>query len=378
MSTATHSSMASSITAIYNQPTDHLRFIEVTTEGSHLESLFLLCDHARDSFFRQIQASVPDLPDSLTVVRSMQVRLDHHWPQNFPVKPDAWNPNRTRPRSGQLYRVETRVMFLGTKSLKLQHRFSTVPASQVKRDFNDRGQDAEYSHLADGEEPERLFASAEGAVVFIQWHEDASGRVFFRPTAGPFNIPGLLQSSILQFASGDGPRRRTDTQPRPDHAFRSPFLLRQSDKDALGHVTNSRYATIVHDVLTWGMQQGYYANGSGESRTEYALPVMSLGPHGTNESQLASLGQTSLVAAVPAGARHYKKVKVHEMYVGYEAELKVKPGVVVWSWVEREKLQRQFDVIQFEIYSTDETGVEQVISQCRVLTLEETARKASL
>ncbi|KAG0017371.1 hypothetical protein BGZ81_010778 [Podila clonocystis] len=365
-----------SINLIYNQPTNQLRFIEVTTEGSHLESLFLLCDHARDSHFRQLKESIPQIPNHESVVRSMHVKLDHHWPQNFPQKPDR-NPSRTRPRKGQLYRAESRITHIGTKSLKLQHRFFTVPQSQANREFNSRSQDPLYAQLPPGEEPGRLFASAEGAVVFIQWQQDpTTGRRFYRPTSGPYQDSSLVVPSMIDFVGGSGPGRRTADQPRPDNAFRVPFLLRQSDKDELGHVTNSRYASIIHDVFRYGLQQGYYANGTGEARTGRALPVLSAGWH---ESEEKALVGSQLGVAVPAGVRFYKRAKVHELYVGYEDELKVKPGVVVWSWVERERLQGVFDVVQFEICVTDETtGAEKVVSQCRVVFLEDGVQKASL
>ncbi|KAG0358096.1 hypothetical protein BG005_002743 [Podila minutissima] len=369
-----------SINVIFNQPTDHLRFIEATTEGSHLESLFLLCDHARDSHFRQLKESIPQIPDSHSVVRSMHVKLDHHWPQNFPQKPDR-KPSRTRPRSGQLYRAESRITYIGTKSLKLQHRYFTVPQSQAHRDFNSRSQDALYTPPP-GEEPGRLFASAEGAVVFIQWQQDpATGRRFYKPTSGPYQDSSLVVPSVIDFVGGPGPGRRTADQPRPANAFRVPFLLRQSDKDSLGHVTNSRYASIIHDVFVYGLQQGYYANGSGEARTGRALPVLSVGPHGSEEkaTSTGSQQQGGGGVAVPANARFYKQAKVHELYVGYEDELKVKPGVVVWSWVERERLHGVFDVVQFEICATDEaTGVEKVVSQCRAVFLEDGIQKAYL
>ncbi|KAG0338883.1 hypothetical protein BG000_003230 [Podila horticola] len=368
-----------SINLIFNQPTDRLRFIEVTTEGSHLESLFLLCDHARDSHFRQLKDSIPQIPNYHSVVRSMHVKLDHHWPHNFPQKPDR-NPSRTRPHDGQLYRAETRITHIGTKSIKLQHRFFTVPQSQAHRDFNNRSQDTLYTQLPPGEEPGRLFASAEGAVVFIQWQQDPiTGRRFYKPTSGPYQDSSLAVPSVVDFVGGSGPGRRAADQPRPANAFRVPFMLRQSDKDALGHVTNSRYASIIHDVFVYGLQQGYYANGSGESRTGRALPVLSMGPHGSEEKATSTGSQQQEGVAVSAGARFYKQAKVHELYVGYEDELKVKPGVVVWSWVEPDRLQGLFDVVQFEICATDEArGVEKVVSQCRVVFLEDGVLKASL
>ncbi|KFH62784.1 hypothetical protein MVEG_11310 [Podila verticillata NRRL 6337] len=363
------------VNIIFSQPTDRLRFIEATTEGSHLEALFLLCDHARDSYFRQLKESIP-IPNHHSVVRSMHVKLDHHWVHNFPKKPDPRNPLRTRPHDGQLYRAETRITHIGTRSLKLQHRFFTVPASQVNRDFNDRSQDALYSQQ-EGEEPARLFASAEGAIVFIKWQQDpTTGRRFYKPTLGPYHDSSLMTPSVIDFVGGSGPGRRTQDQPRPSNAFRVPILLRQSDKDSLGHVTNSRYASIINDVFVYSLQQGYYANGSGAARTEVGLPVLSAGPHGSEEKTATHGSQGAI--AVPAGAQFYKQAKVHELYVGYEDELKVKPGVVVWSWVERERLEGRLDVAQFEICATDEAGVEKVVSQCRAVFLENGVQKASL
>ncbi|KAF9360653.1 hypothetical protein BGX26_008330 [Mortierella sp. AD094] len=135
-----------------------------------------------------------------------------------------------------------------------------------------------------------------------------------------------------------GPVARAAGSPRPGNAFKFELHLRKSDEDQLGHVTNSRYGSLVHDVVDYGVLTGYYANSTGPCRTSLPLPRKSshltLKPGHQN-----NVIQTSEVA-VPVGSQFYKDANVQEVYVGYENELKVKPsGIFAWSWVERDKVQ---------------------------------------
>jgi len=60
-----------------------------------------------------------------------------------------------------------------------------------------------------------------------------------------------------------------------------------------------------------------------------------------------------------------------EVYIGYENELKVTPDVFVWSWVEKDRIQDQLDVIRFEICSGDiYQGSERILSLCRAVVQE--------
>ncbi|KAF9353842.1 hypothetical protein BGX26_008397 [Mortierella sp. AD094] len=351
LATSQYPGATSRVDVVFSQPTVSMRWIEGTTECRYIESLFLLVDDARDAHISQLMASFPHLTNKNRVVRYANVKLDQE---------------KRRPRFKQLFRLETRFIIMGNTSVKFNHRFLTVPRSQAKRDFNNRDEDLLYTKLKEGEEPERCFASAEGAIVFIKWQTDEKGHRFFKPTPGIFVGLDLSAPSVLHFLGQKAPEMRAIGSTRPQNAFKVQIHLRKSDEDELGHVTNSRYVALLHDVLTFGLRTGYYSNGTGETKTETDLPVIP--SHNMTTSQ---------DIAVPAGSRFYKRGEVVELYVGYERELKVKPEVYVWSWVEPAKIQDAYDVIRFEICST-ENGQEQVVSLSRAIIKEDTHQRASL
>ncbi|KAG0260444.1 hypothetical protein BG011_001880 [Mortierella polycephala] len=382
---------------IYSQPPELMRVMECTTEGRHIESLLLLADDARTSHMVQIITALPHLIPKSNVVRSMNVKLDQYDPNLFPPlrkqSPEYQKLNQQQAQyqmsrrplppclqlKGRYYRIETHVTNVGRTSMKIQHRFLTVPASQVCRDFNNRAEDASYQQLHEDDEPERLFASAESTLVFIEWQEDENGRQFLRPTQGPLQDNLLVRPPTIPFLCKQGPERRPVLSARPENAFRVGLHLRPSDMDEFGHVTNSRYTSLVCDVLSLGMRLGYYANGSGPFKTAASLPTIS--PLGLLDPEPVKVmdGSESSIA-VPAGSRFYKDANVLELFVGYESELKMKPNVFMWSWVERERTQDQLDVILFEICSEDSKGRERLISVCRAIIREDLGHdpKASL
>ncbi|KAK3806698.1 MAG: hypothetical protein J3Q66DRAFT_358244 [Benniella sp.] len=355
---------------IYSQPTISLRWNETTTECRHIEALFLLVDDARDSHIRQLMRTFPHLQDKRRVVRNAHVKLDQHYPENFSRFPNPRDKDRTRPWFGQLLRAETRFTFIGKTSLKFQHRFLTVPPSQAKRDFNNREEDAQYAVLGEDEEPERLLASAEGLLVFIKWQTDEKGHRFFKPTPGIFQDHSLVAPRTIHFLKETLPEKRPLGLLRPPNAFRVQIHLRKSDEDELGHVTNSRYVSLLHDVLTFGLRTGYYANGVGASKTMTNLLTY---PEATPKTD-GSYQEVS----VPAGSNFYKRGTIFELYVGYEQELKVKPEVYVWSWVERERIHDEFDVVRFEICSTNPDGTQSIVSLCRAVIREDSSQRALL
>ncbi|KAF9924189.1 hypothetical protein FBU30_005807 [Linnemannia zychae] len=351
---------------IYSQPTTPTRWIERTTECRHMESLFLLVDDARDAHIRQLMDTFPHLKNKGRVVRYANLKMDQYYPQSSTDKPDEWGYVRNRPNFRDLFRVETRFTHIGNTSVKFEHRFITVPKSQELRDFNDREQDKKYAFLEEGDEPERVFASAEGGLVFIKWQTDEKGRRFFKPTQGIFQDKSLAAPGTIEFLNAQPPAKRSADSQRPANAFRVPIHLRKSDEDELGHVTNSRYVSLLHDVLTYGLRTGYYANGRGSLKTATDLP------------RIVSIeADPSAEVAVRAGSTFYKKGDVMEFYVGYERELKVKPGVYVWSWIEHERINDDYDVIRFEICST-ESGSEEVVSLARAIIREDPRKSASL
>ncbi|KAF9105437.1 hypothetical protein BGX27_009627 [Mortierella sp. AM989] len=343
------------VDVVFSQPTVSMRWIEGTTESRHIESLFLLVDDARDAHLSQLLESFPHLTNKNRVVRYANVKLDQQ------------SPGNSRPRFKQLFRIETRFIAMGNTSVKLHHRFLTVPQSQTKRDFNNRDEDHLYTQLEEDDEPERCFASAEGALVFIKWQKDEKGHRFFKPTPGMFENLDLNAPPAIDFLIQEAPKMRPIGSARPQNSFRVQIHLRKSDEDELGHVTNSRYAGLLHDVLTFGLRTGYYSNGTGASKTEIDLPVI------PSREMI-----TTKDVAVPAGSPFYKRGSVMELYVGYERELKVKPEVYVWSWVEPAKIDDVYDVIRFEICSTSESGEEQVVSLCRAIIKEDSYQIASL
>ncbi|KAF8930454.1 hypothetical protein BGZ58_008245 [Dissophora ornata] len=351
LSTTLYPEATGRVDVVFSQPTTVMRWTEGTTECRHIEALFLLVDDSRDAHIKQLLDVFPHLKDKNRVVRFANVKLDQHYPENFSRYIDSRDSSRTRPRFGQLYRVETRFTNIGNSSVKFQHRFLTVPASQAKRDFNNRHEDDQYSLLEEGEEPERIFASAEGAT---------SRQVVFQN-------PALAAPPVIDFLKETAPERRPAGSVRPQNAFRVQIHLRKSDEDELGHVTNSRYVSLIHDVLTFGLRTGYYANGVGAAKTAADLPVIPSHTLATVEN-----------VAIPAGSSFYKRGTIFELYVGYERELKVQPGVYVWSWVEPEKIHDEFDVVRFEICSIDEKGQEQVLSLSRAVIKEDTQQRSLL
>ncbi|KAF8955362.1 hypothetical protein BGZ46_002658 [Entomortierella lignicola] len=329
-----------------------MRWIEGTTECRYLESMFLFLDDARGSHIDQLMRTFPHIINKERVVRNGNIKLDQ---ENKP------------PRARQLFRVETRFVAMGNTSMRFHHRFLTVPRSQAKRDFNNRDEDHMYTQLKEGDEPERCFATAEGVLVCIKWERDENGHRFFKPSRSLFEDLDLTGPPIVKFYGKTAPTARPSGVNRPQNAFRVQIHLRKSDEDELGHVTNSRYVSLLHDVLTFGLRTGYYSNGAGANKTEIDLPVI------PSRSMI-----TSKDVAVTAGSPFYKKGKVVELYVGYERELKVKPEVYVWSWVEPAKIDGRYDVIRFEICSTSENGQEQVVSLCRAIIKEDTEQRALL
>lgn len=369
LSSAQYPEAVGPVHVVYSQPTISLRWNESTTECRHLEAIFLLADDARDAHIRQLMSVFPHLKDRKRVVRYAHVKLDQHYLENFSRFPDSRDKNRTRPRFGQLFRVETRFTFIGKTSVRFHHRFLTVPPSQAKRNFNNRDEDSRYNVLDEDEEPERIFASAEGGIVFIKWQTDEKGHRFFKPTPGIFQDTTLVAPPIVHFLRGSVPENRPIESLRPPNAFRVQIHLRKSDEDELGHVTNSRYVSLLHDVLTFGLRTGYYANGTGSSITATDLSVF--------PAQSKRLNDASDVS-VSAGSVFYKRGTIMEFYVGYERELKVKPEVNVWSWVERDRIQDEFDVVRFEICSVDDEGKEQIVSLCRAVVKEDPHPRALL
>ncbi|KAG0272693.1 hypothetical protein BGZ95_011517 [Linnemannia exigua] len=355
------------VNIVFSQPTTPTRWIEGTTECRHMESLFLLVDDARDAHIRQLMTVFPHLENKNRVVRYANLKMDQHYPENSSALPDEWGRTRSRPHFGQLFRVETRFTAIGNTSVQFEHRFLTVPNSQAKRDFNDREQDEHYSTLDADDEPERVFASAGGSIVFVKWQTNDKGFRFFKPTPGIFHDKSLAAPATIQFLNSQAPAKRPAGSSRPANAFRVQIHLRKSDEDELGHVTNSRYVSLIHDVLTFGLRTGYYANGSGASKTAVDLPTIA-----SHETDAATAK-----VAVPAGSAFYKRGDVFELYVGYERELKVKPGVYVWTWVEPERIHDEFDVVRFEVCST-ESGKEEVVSLSRAIIRENPQKLASL
>jgi acyl-CoA thioesterase FadM len=342
ISTAQYPEATGPVHIVFSQPTMPTRWIERTTESRHMESLFLLADDAREIHMTQLVAVFPQFRNHDVVVRYSNFKMDQHYPEDEESIFDHGGRVKSRPRFGQLFRVETRFTAIGNTSARFQHRFVTVPKSQSKRDFNDRGQDELYATLEEDDEPPRVFASAEASIVFIEWQTSDNGSRFFKPTPGSFRHKYLAAPLVVQFLNPQAPAMRPPGTPRPANAFRVEIHLRKSDEDELGHVTNSRYVSLIHDVLTFGLRTGYYANGSGTSMTVTNLPMIASYETNIFNAEIA----------VPAGCTFYKRANVVELFIGYERELKVKPGVFVWSWVESKKIGDEFDVIRFEVCST--------------------------
>jgi len=109
-------------------------------------------------------------------------------------------------------------------------------------------------------------------------------------------------------------------------------------------------------------------------KTQSTLPVYS----GKVNSDLSD----GAVVNIPVGSQYYSNAEIEELYVGFENELKVEDTIVVWSWVEREKifckegnLARPLDVVMFEFCKMDDQGKEKrVVSLCRAVIRERLER----
>ncbi|KAF9903410.1 hypothetical protein BX616_001641 [Lobosporangium transversale] len=398
----------------YNQIGPPLRAMECATEARFIESLFLIADDARDTYQTHIVRGIPNFPSFYSLIRFVNLKIDLYNESNTQssnrnsdnssnsgsistcalpttlTKDNKVMNQYGRSRSpwiqliNQPYRILTTITAIGKTSLRSQHQFITVPQSQVKRDFNDREQDKMYERLEPGDEPPRQFASVDGGQVFVKFETNEQGQGFFRPDPCPFKPYPVIGPKLAQMILEKGPE---EVKERPKNAFKIKLRLRESDEDELGHVTNSRYAGLLYDVLFYGIQQGYYANGSGPFTTPEPLvkdatttttTTMLTTTTTTNTESRSGLRTESTNIAVPAGARFYKDANVHEVFVGYQHELKVRDGVYAWSWVEREKIHNGLDVIQIQVCSSND-GSEKIISLWRAI-IGETSRpsKASL
>ncbi|KAF9904354.1 hypothetical protein EC991_002806 [Linnemannia zychae] len=403
----TSSAMSATVlpATVYSTKPTAFRFIECTIESRHLEALFLIGNDLCDAYLRRLIARNPNHKHTSDVSRSTNLKIQYHSDdKNGPAfaSPSLANPTAPVPLFSALspinkklahplralsttpwhriahhyYRAEAQVVHLGNTSMRFQYRYFTVPRSQISRDFNDRSQDAQYSQLAPEDEPERQFATSIATLTFIEWSQpNENGHRSLKLAPCPFQDRSLIVEQTGNYFRPQGLVKRASESVRPDHAFKVDLPLRPSDIDQLGHVTNSRYALLVHDILSYGLEKGYYANGSGPLKTPSALPIYS--------GKGSSL--TSALTNIPAGAKYYKDAEIHELYVGYENELKVEDTIVVWSWVERERIvdsndeaRRPMDVVLFEICAVDEQGREKLISLCRTVMRERAVTLAPL
>ncbi|KAF9153423.1 hypothetical protein BG015_003449 [Linnemannia schmuckeri] len=384
------------ITVYSSKPTP-FRFIECTIESRHLEALFLIGNDSCDVFLRQLIARLPNHKHTPDVSRSTNLKIQYNsestnggtafappslanptalvplFSATSPINKKFAHPLRaqaTAPwhRLGHhYYRTETQIVHLGKTSIRLQYRYFTVPRSQIKRDFNDRSQDAQYNQLAPEDEPERQFAISIATLAFVEWGKaNEHGHRSIKSAPCPYTDRSLIVEQTAKFHRPNGLAKRAAAGGRPDHAFKVDLPLRPSDIDQLGHVTNSRYALLLHDVLSHGLEKGYYANGSGPLRTPSTpLPIHS----GKTLSTLSDA-----VVNIPTGSQYYKNAYILEFYVGYENELKIEDTIVVWSWVERERIlvdkEQPLDVIVFEFCAVDKQGQERLISLCRTVIRE--------
>ncbi|KAF9193227.1 hypothetical protein BGZ49_003311 [Haplosporangium sp. Z 27] len=344
-----------------SHPVLQFRPWECSTESAHLEALFLFAHNARDLLLHHFKDAF-QIAYFDTVLRFINLKVDQYDPKIFPPLINKLS-GRTQPPwkhlAKQHFRVVTTVIAVGKTSMRMQHRFLTVPKSQLDRDFNNRDQDAMYQQLKEGDEPERQFACVEDGLVCIKWQTDEKGHRFFKSHPCPIRDLVQVKPPVVQLIRPKGPDRRPAGSPRPANAFKYVVHVRKSDEDQLGHVTNSRYAAILDDIVKYGLSKGYYANGTGPHKTSSPLPRIA--EHLDNNT-------LSSEVAVPAGSQFYKEANVREMYVGYEHELKVKiTGVYAWSWVEKDKVQENLDVVIVEICLQNTDGSEKLISLCRVI-----------
>lgn len=119
-------------------------------------------------------------------------------------------------------------------------------------------------------------------------------------------------------------------------------------------------------MLSHGLEKGYYANGSGPLRTPLS-PLLVHSGKGANSPSGAAVD-------IPTESHYYENADILEFYVGYENELKIEDTIVVWSWVERERVitdnELPLDVVVFEFCAVDEQGQERLISLCRTVIRE--------
>ncbi|KAK3830697.1 MAG: hypothetical protein J3R72DRAFT_495909 [Linnemannia gamsii] len=389
---------------VYSSKPTAFRFIECTIEARHLEALFLLGNNSCSVFLGQLVARMRDFKHTPDVSRSTNLKIQYNSDDRNGATfapPSLANPLAPVPLFSALspidkkfahplrvqatapwhrlghhyYRIEAQIVHLGKTSIRLQYRFFTVPRSQIKRDFNDRSQDAQYSQLAPEDEPERQFATSVATLAFIEWSQpNEHGHRSPKSAPCPFNDRSLIVEQTANFFRPQGLVKRHSESLRPDHAFKVDLPLRPSDIDQLGHVTNSRYALLLHDVLSHGLEKGYYANGSGPLSTLSTLPVYSGKVLMANAHD--NIISSDALVNIPAGSKYYKDADILEYYVGYENELKIEDTIVVWSWVERERIvdkddaSRPLDVVVFEFCAVDEQGRERLISLCRTVVRE--------
>ncbi|KAF9926991.1 hypothetical protein FBU30_003600 [Linnemannia zychae] len=350
--------------AVFSSKPTIFRFLECTTESRHLEALFLIGNDSCADFILQQLARIPNHTYSSDVSRSTNLKFQFHsnnknvafTPPSLanpiapvplfsvvsPVGKDLTHPLRVSAvlpwhhLGHHFYRTETQIIHIGKTSMRMQLRYFTVPRSQIGRDFNDRSQDAQYSQLAPDDEPERQFATSVATLAFIDWEgPDEGGHRGLKLAPCPIHDRSLIMKQTAHFFRPETLSRRSNETVRPSHAFLVDLPLRFSDIDELGHVTNSRYPLLVHDVLTHGLGMGYYANGSGTLATPQILPVYSRAVPTISHVNIIS---SDAVANIPAGSKYYKDAEVVEFYVGYENELKIEEKIIVWSWVERERI----------------------------------------
>ncbi|KAF9135773.1 hypothetical protein BGW39_000070 [Mortierella sp. 14UC] len=371
---------------VYSSKPTAFRFIECTIESRHLEALFLIGNDSCDVFMRQLIARIPNHKHTPDVSRSTNLKVQYNSDDRngitfappslanstaqvplfsalSPLNKKLAHPLRvqsTTPwhRLGHhYYRTETQVVNMGKTSIRLQYRYLTVPQSQITRDFNDRSQDAQFSQLAPEDEPERQFATSVATLAFIEWSQpNEHGHRSLTSAPCPFQDRSLVVEQTAIFFRPEGLAKRASASVRPDHAFKVDLPLRPSDVDQLGHVTNSRYALLLHDVLSHGLEKGYYANGSGPLKTTSTLPVYS-----------GKASSTNALTNIPAGSKYYKNAEILEFYVGYESELKVEDTIVVWSWVERERIVDSKDDARRPIDVMSASNTRAACANCLVL-----------
>lgn len=252
------------ITVYSSKPTP-FRFIECTIESRHLEALFLIGNDSCDVFLRQLITRLPNHKHTPDVSRSTNLKIQYNSDTNgngtMFTSPSLANPTAPVPlfssrspinkkfahplrvqatapwhRLGHhYYRTETQIVHLGKTSIRLQYRYFTVPRSQIKRDFNDRSQDAQYSQLAPEDEPERQFATSIATLAFVEWGQpNEHGHRSIKSAPCPYKDRALIVEQTAEFHRPEGLSKRetaSSSGGRPDHAFKVDLPLRPSDID---------------------------------------------------------------------------------------------------------------------------------------------------